>query len=668
MSYGDLYKLQYYDFFNVKTEIYIKQLDYAGASTDITAGEEPLRINLNNEGSNKFQYVRGTSVEIDLLSETDFQFISLHTSDFKQYQIQIDKGGVLYWKGWLLPDYYQEPYTETPYVVTIHASDGLGLLKNYDLVNSNGSHLTGKLAIGDILNQIFLKIGTKLNLYENINIYEDNINSTAADSVMYQIYIDCAIFYDIEGNPINCYDALVEILKPLNAYITQSEGAWHIVRVPTNKSSYTRRLWTWNNVVGFTYDSNAAYDPQLSTTSTGVALASLVRFVGNTLTVSPPWKEFTIAQNYGTKNNLLKNGDFNYDTFTWDGARWWVANWEDLPISPTDYNPSPVNKNREMYIIGNIVTSRPNRSNQYENVTVLNPYPNNEYCIKINSSGALPVVGIYNKETDLIISTDNLLFHFEYLTNNSVDNVYAEVLIDGASIYYLDANGGWNLGTTYLDFGADNAANQWITKEIYSDNIPISGTLYIFLYYVIGVTSPGTTFVKWSNVRISYLPNGILPEKELRLTTSVNSNNIYIPSEIELILGDMPVHDNNSILYENGLFYGVGSPKTPTSAWTDGNTGISKTLVNSMADAIKIENNKPYQIISGTIYSKLIDWTTIIRETSNNNYLFMINGGTFYDKSGAWDLELIQFAETFNLLSEASDTLVTEDSNQLITE
>jgi hypothetical protein len=297
----------------------------------------------------------------------------------------------------------------------------------------------------------------------------------------------------------------------------------------------------------------------------------------------------------------------------------------------------------------------------------LSPYPNNEYCIKINSSGALPVVGIYDHENELEVSTDNILFHFEYCTNNSADNVYAQVLIDGASVYYLNNDGSWGLVTDYLDFGTDNAANQWITKEIYTDDIPISGTLYIVLFYVQGVTDPASTWVKWSNVKVSYLPSGIRPEKELELTVLVNSNNIYIPEEIKLMIGDIPDHDNNSLVYEGGLFYKDGD-YIPTSAWTDGNTGISKTLVNSMADAIKIENNKPYQIISGTIYSKLIDWTTIIREINNSNYLYMINSGTLYDKAGAWDLELIQFAETYDILAEDGSTLISEASDQLITE
>jgi len=661
MSYSDLYKIQYYDFFNVKTEIYIKKLDYGGASTDISCGEDPMRITLNNEGSEKFQTVRGTSVEVDLLSETDFQFISLHTSDFKQYQIQIDKGGTIYWKGWLLPDYYQEPYTETPYVVTIHASDGLGLLKNYDLVNSNGSHLTGKLAIGDILNQIFLKIGTELNLYENINIYEDNINSTAADSVMYQIYIDCAIFYDIEGNPISCYDALVEILKPLNAYITQSEGAWHIIRVPTNKSSYTRRLWTWNNVVGFTYDSNAAYDPQLSTTSAGIALASLVRFVGNTLTVSPPWNEFTIRQDYGTKESIIDNGEFNYDGFMWNGVRWWVSHWVD--INTPDYEPSSKSKNPEVFFGHTLTSGHPNFIKFFARYV-----SEDEYCLQINGTNAViaNATGVVNSEIDLVASiTDSLLFHFEFSTNSVTAEIYLEISIIGATTQYMSSDGTWGAAQAYITI-IDNLEDQWITKEIRSDYIPIDGVLTIKLFQT--VASGATHFVKWENIKVGYLPNNANPDKNLELITPVNSNNIYIPSEIDLILGDMPNHTNNAILYQNGLFYGVGSPKTPTSAWTDGNTGISKTLVNSMADAIKIENNKPYQIISGTIYSKLIDWLTIIREINNSNYLFMINGGTLYDKAGAWDLELIQFAETFDILAEDGSTLVSEISDQLITE
>jgi hypothetical protein len=668
MSYGNLYKLQYYDFFNVLTEIYIKQLDYAGDSTDVSGGPEPLRITLNNDGSEKFQTIRGTSVEIDLLSETNFQFISLHTSDFKQYQIQIDKGGATYWKGWLLPDYYQEPYEEPPYVVTIHASDGLGLLKNYGLVNSSNNNYTGKYYIWALLNSIFYKIGTELDLWENINIYEDNINSTAADSVINQIVLNAEIFYDVDGNPMNCYDVLTEILKPFNAYVIQSGGLWHIIRVPTNKESYTRRKWIWSvEGMGWNYDSNESHDPQLTTTG-DTTLASLIRFVGNTLTVSPPWKEFKINQYYGTKENILQNGDFNYDSFVYSSGMWWTQHW--VRSGSCTYEPVPKNKNWITYVPKTDYENRRVSRHVYnhENFVPMDYKPDNEYCIMIVGTSALLANAyyIYNDDTSIVTSaTDKLLIHFEFSTNSASVTIYLQVSIVGATTEYLSADGTWGAVAAYISI-ASNPENGWVTKEIIANTSFITGNLTVKLFETVGGAE--TDFVKWANVNISYLPAGIMPDKELNLITPVNSNNIYIPSDVELILGDMPSHDNNSTLYENGLFYLASGIQTPTSIWTDDNSGKNDTLVNCLSEGIKLESNKPYQVISGTIYSKLIDWTTIVRESNNSNYLFMINGGTLYDKNGAWDLELIQFAETYDLLSEASATLVSEAGDQLITE
>lgn len=659
MSYGSLYKMSYYNEFNVLTEVYIKKLDYEGATTEVNGGEDPLRMVMSGESSMKFQYIRGTSAEIDLISETDFQFISLHTSDFKQYKIEIYKATVLDWTGWILPDYYQEPYLEPPYVVTIHAADGLGILKNYDLIHSNGSNMFGRQDIRDVLNQIFLKIGTGLSLWENINIYEDNMDSTAADSMIDQSYLNTEIFYDKIGTPMNCYDALTEILKPFNAYITQSKGTWHIIRVPTNKSIYTRRLWTWNDVIGLVYDSNEVHNPQVSTTSATTAHASLVRFVGNELTISPPWKEFTIRQNYGAKASIIRGGEFILRDFTLEDLIWIrIKHWEH--IGDPVYLPFPTeggnNFRRASIIPGSGVPF----------LFWLHYDPDEDYCLQIGNGSVSAIAladGIVNEGVDIIATTDDVILHLKYLVQSIDQLVYVQVKIEAATDYYMSADGTWDTPEAYIYFANDNPYT-WITADLQSSGIPVSGVLTVKLFQAVDPAELAL-YVNYDEVRVIYLNNGIMLDRELELVTPINSNNIYIPQELNLMIGDMPDHENNVICYDNGLYY---DRDTPTSAWTDGNTSISDTLVNSMANAIKIENNRPYQVISGTIYSNLIDNTSVIREINNNNYLYMINSATEHNKSGAWDLELIQFAETYDLLAEDGSTLISETGDQLITE
>ena len=64
------------------------------------------------------------------MSQSDGQYLDLFTGDETRYRVtQEDENGVLIWQGFLLPDSYSEPYTNSPILVDFTATDGLGRLK-----------------------------------------------------------------------------------------------------------------------------------------------------------------------------------------------------------------------------------------------------------------------------------------------------------------------------------------------------------------------------------------------------------------------------------------------------------------------------------------------------------------------------------------------------------
>lgn len=662
-TYGSLYKLSYIDWYGDTTNIYIKKISYAGAETEILGGPEPLRLSINANSDDKFQNVRGTSAEIEIIAQTDFQFLDLYSSDARQYMLQIDKGGSTYWKGWLLTDQHQEPYIQPPYHVTLRASDGLGTLKNFDLSDDLGQTITGIVSERYLIDKILAKINVdlNLNLYENINIYEDNMGSTAADSVLQQSYIDAGAFYDDEGSAMSCYDVLAHILQPYNAYITQCRGAWHIIRVPVNKTSHTRRLFTWNNTTKInTYTSNAAYNPSVSTTGPDEAKGSLVRLIGNTLEVMPGWKEFRIDQKYGLKDSVI---DF---VELVSGAAG-IPDWR-LFNSPTvDYVPwsGTTNQNVVWGVMDKYYSGVITRAEAISKLQKINSSV--DWALRITGYHANTTGASYIEHTgiDVTATTDDLLITFEFRCPGASVDIYMMLYVDAVTPQYLQEDGTWTTTPSWL-YWDNPGKNTNATAELKSGGIPIDGVLKIRLYE--GITG-STTTVMYHNLRLQIMPNDDIPSENIILDVSVNSNNAFIPDIFSVIPGDAPSHELNELMYRNCLYYFGGSPPAPipTTSWTDQET-TSETLAQCMAANMAVESNTQYEKISCKIISKLIDFLSIIDEVNHSNYKYFINRGTLHDKHGYWDVDLLQFAETYELLTESGEEILTEDSEEILTE
>ena len=72
----------------------------------------------------KLDPVHTAQATIHLISQYDFQFISLHTDDMQGYRVDFYRGGILFWTGWLDSELYNEVLSKSsPYEVEFSASD-----------------------------------------------------------------------------------------------------------------------------------------------------------------------------------------------------------------------------------------------------------------------------------------------------------------------------------------------------------------------------------------------------------------------------------------------------------------------------------------------------------------------------------------------------------------
>jgi hypothetical protein len=130
----------------------ISQLDYAGSATEIQAQQNPIQINYQNTSSNKLEAIIGSEATLNLIATEDFELEDLYTENEREFLVEIFRNGTLIWSGFIIPDGCQESFTFAPYVISVNAVDGLGLLKNLSYVQNDGNFYLGKQSFIEVMN------------------------------------------------------------------------------------------------------------------------------------------------------------------------------------------------------------------------------------------------------------------------------------------------------------------------------------------------------------------------------------------------------------------------------------------------------------------------------------------------------------------------------------
>lgn len=218
----------------------------------------------------------------------------------------------LYWRGYLSSD-YQEPYNDTPYIVSVAATDALGLLKDIKYDDS-GTPYDGRRYESQVILDCLGKIGVTA-FKEFVNLYEDRITDSVGYSPFDQVQIDVDVFRDMY-----CYEVLEEVLKKYNAVIRQSRGEFYIYR-PTeliDATVYGRAFTAYNTKTAFSFDP----DQLISRT----VVTDIKNFQGGVLMIQAPLSKFTAEHDYGYKHSWLENWAFESTRWPLDEPDGWTNN------------------------------------------------------------------------------------------------------------------------------------------------------------------------------------------------------------------------------------------------------------------------------------------------------------------------------------------------------
>lgn len=210
MAYGIKYRFRFNSANGVEHTVNLLQDGYSGSVINRALGRAPV-IKMQDSG-----LFRGTSCDLVLECQTDGEFALLYTSNPRQYRVDVFRGSTQVWSGFIVTELYAEPDIAPRYDVSVTATDGLGLLKDYDFP------ARGLQTVGDHLRYLLSQTG--LSMVINCVLSMGPTSGSPAT-----LFDGVSINLDyLEGE--NCYDVLSELLRTLHMTVTQYKGAWLLIR------------------------------------------------------------------------------------------------------------------------------------------------------------------------------------------------------------------------------------------------------------------------------------------------------------------------------------------------------------------------------------------------------------------------------------------------------
>lgn len=177
----------------------------------------------------KLEPIQGSGATLGLISNTIFQFESLHTDDMQKYLVKFFRDGALYWMGWLDPELYEENLAlYPPYPVEFTAAD-FNVLERLKFNESSGKSYADIVPLITQLKRCFDKLGLPFDkLYIGCSTTPEGVMMTATETALHVLYIQSANFYDEDNKPMSCKEVIESILEPFGLIMAQRDASIYI--------------------------------------------------------------------------------------------------------------------------------------------------------------------------------------------------------------------------------------------------------------------------------------------------------------------------------------------------------------------------------------------------------------------------------------------------------
>ena len=287
-----------------KVRMYID--GYTGSIIELKGASNPFVLREFNTDEDIYKPLRPQEATISFVSQTGVEIDDfLGNSDvFCYVAFEFMSTTRFYWIGYLLQDDFQEVWQDTQHIITLRATEGLGLLKEQPLTDNSGNELIGNFTPYAFLGYAaYGTVQTFINTHIISNLYHSTMDDTLTDSSLEQCYVDARTFSTGDGFYEDKYSVIEKINRAFSQTMFQYRSRWYFVRPEEFYIPTANNLRVINkNTLGTSTITNERFDVNVGVNQEVKPITpEMLRFIKR------PTKVDTINVNYEYPSELICN-------------------------------------------------------------------------------------------------------------------------------------------------------------------------------------------------------------------------------------------------------------------------------------------------------------------------------------------------------------------------
>lgn len=588
-------------FDDVQGDSYTVELSIDGAAVtpvQLVPTDKPFILKYKNNGEPPYPSFVLSEATINFYNTEGavFDLQSLSTGDEFQWRVDLKRGSDLLWSGFLDLNSCQEEIQDNPKIVSLKATDGIGLLKNIPFTD-NGTELYEKKSLVDCIGYCLQFTKLTLPLVIECNIFEAShadrgVSST--NDAFRQTLVHTRSFMKSVSEYISCYEVIESICKAFNATFSQAHGEWHIHRFADR--------WMGNSGGG----KGATYSPPYVGVTPSYAREFSYQFLINpqsagfptffvnqnaTRTYLPPVKCGIATYQTGIPEDIPRNKNFRQGSFivglsTATRRVYSISHWAYRKRTSGVYNTDCV--------------ATPKRIEEYDaNEKLIDQY------IELPKEVSAPTDNLERMESSVIEVQKGDKFTWSFATREKVNRagftgsvVVARVILapdGGGTEYGLDNSGKWVLGALNSITFANQNTGDWIDFSVEADELPADGLLRFCFFEWSSTAGGNTTQFKDFSVDFEYRLASSSGLRGIRAKMCQNGN-YRQNAETTIKIGDAP----KKIM--TGAFFRLSNTYTLTTVWHQNGKTESLELIEILARDLFRSRNTVRSVADGDFY------------------------------------------------------------------
>jgi len=302
---------------------------YSGAITELDPAANPFILQEFNSDEDIYKPLRPQQATINFISQPTVSIDDFLSNSDTYCYIAFDflDPTRYYWVGYLLQDDFQETWQDTNHIITLRATEGLGMLQSQPLTDNAGDELIGRFTPWQFIQ--YAAHGSIIGFVEHkviSNLYHSSMDDTLTVPSIGQCYLDARTFSVGDGEYDNKYNVIDKVNSAFNQTLLQYKSNWYIFRPEELFMTPTQSLRQFNITLLGTTISDNRYDIEVGVNEEIKPIApEMLRFINR------PTKVDEVTFTYELPSELLCNqnlsrGDLNtsgsgfnlYDVNSWD--------------------------------------------------------------------------------------------------------------------------------------------------------------------------------------------------------------------------------------------------------------------------------------------------------------------------------------------------------------